>query len=85
MSTVSGLSHTPARFKAAGLRPNTAIKGLYLAGKDLTLGTFAGGLYGGWLAAHAVTGYTAMDVLLFQRNLIRDLKNVSGPATAAAR
>lgn len=75
--SVAGLSHTPARFRARGLRPTTGVKNLYLCGKDLTLGTLAGGIYGGWLAAHAVVGYTALDVLLFQRNIIKDLRNTN--------
>lgn len=72
----AGLSHTPARFAAQGLRPCTPIAGLYLAGKDLSIGSFAGGVQGGWLAAHAVLGYGGVDLMLFQRNLIVDIENL---------
>lgn len=63
-----------------GLRSHISeIQNLYLSGGDAVLGTFVGGLLGGWLAAHAALGYGAMDLLLFQRNLNNDLKNISKP------
>ncbi|CAM9570843.1 unnamed protein product [Chrysoparadoxa australica] len=70
-----GLSHTPARFKAEGLRAPTHIPGLYLGSEDLTVEGFEGKIQGGWLAAHAVLGYTAFDMWT-SRTLIEDLKTV---------
>ena len=72
-----GLSHRPSRFAAPGLRPITPIQKFYLSGADMVLGNFVGGLLGGWLASHAVLGYGALDMLMLQRNLNGDLKNVS--------
>ncbi len=76
-----GLSHRPSRFIGPGIRSHIVpgIDNLFLAGGDLVLGTFVGSLLGGWLAAHAALGYGALDLLLFQRNLNNDLKNVPRP------
>ena len=74
-----GLSHRPERFGVPGLRVRTPIENLYLGGADLVLGNFAGSLLGGWLATHAVLGYGSLDLLLLQRNLNEDLKNVHRP------
>jgi all-trans-retinol 13,14-reductase len=81
----AGLSHRPARFAAQGLRAAVAagmpggVENVFLAGSDLVLGTFTGSLLGGWLGAHAALGYGALDLLVFQRNLTGDLKNVPRP------
>jgi len=73
-----GLSHRPARFVAPGLRTRIVpgVGNVFLAGGDLVLGTFGGGLMGGWLAAHSALGYGAVDLLMLNRSLNEDLKNV---------
>jgi all-trans-retinol 13,14-reductase len=51
---IYGLAHTPARFEARQLRPQTAIRGLYLTGADICSAGVAGALMGGVLTASAV-------------------------------
>eukprot|EP00624_Nannochloropsis_granulata_P006470 evm.model.NODE_48527_length_18767_cov_16.646240.2 len=73
-----GLSHRPARFVAPGLRTRVVpgVGNVFLGGGDLVLGTFGGGVMGGWLAAHSALGYGAVDLLLLGRSLNEDLKNI---------
>lgn len=72
----TGLSHGPERYKAEGLRSPTNIPGLFLCGEDLTLGAgMEGAVQGGWIAAHAVLGYTPTDLFLRRRTLSTDLPN----------
>lgn len=72
-----GLAHTPEKFVVEGLRAPTHIPGLFLAGNDLVaLNGLGGSVLGGSVAAHAVLGYTAIDMLVLGRNLVSDLKNV---------
>jgi hypothetical protein len=41
----------------------------------LTVGeSFAGSIVGGWLAANAVVGYSAVDHLFLQKNITTDLE-----------
>lgn len=58
---IYGLDHTPARFRAGGLRPNTPVPGLWLTGQDVCTAGIAGALFGGALCASAILG----------RNLLR--------------
>jgi all-trans-retinol 13,14-reductase len=58
---IYGLDHTPARFKAAGLRPNTPVPGLWLSGQDVCTAGIAGALYGGVLCASAILGRNLMS------------------------
>jgi all-trans-retinol 13,14-reductase len=53
---IYGLEHTPARFKAKGLRPNTPVPGLWLTGQDVCTAGIAGALFGGVLCASAILG-----------------------------
>ena len=73
-----GLSHSPARFVAPGLRTRIVpgVENVFLGGGDLVLGPFGGGVMGGGLAAHSALGYGAVDLLLLSRSLNEDLKNV---------
>lgn len=69
-----GLSHGPERFAALGIRPETPYPGLYVGGSDLTVGdSFSGSIVGGWLAANAVMGYSAIDHLYLQKNITSDI------------
>jgi all-trans-retinol 13,14-reductase len=49
-----GLSHSPARFAARGLRAHTGVKGLYLTGADVCTAGIGGALMGGLLTATVV-------------------------------
>lgn len=72
-----GLEHTPKRYTTTHthLRPQTAIKGLYLTGQDVATAGFAGGLMGGVLTAHAILGYPSVSDILQGRELITELTN----------
>jgi hypothetical protein len=70
-----GLSHNPERYAAKGVRAETPYPGLFVGGSDLTVGeSFAGSIVGGWLAANAVVGYSAVDHLFLQKNITTDLE-----------
>ena len=70
-----GLSHNPERYAAKGVRPETPYPGLFVGGSDLTVGeSFAGSTVGGWLAANAVVGYSAIDHLFLQKNVTSDIE-----------
>lgn len=49
-----GLQTTPQRFLAAGLRPRTPIRGLYLAGQDVATPGVMGAAMGGFMAAASI-------------------------------
>ena len=57
---IYGLDHTPARFKAKGLRPKTPVPGLWITGQDVCTAGIAGALYGGVLCASAILGKNLM-------------------------
>jgi hypothetical protein len=70
-----GLSHTPERYAAKGVRADTPYPGLFVGGSDLTIGdSFSGATVGGWLVANAVVGYSALDHLFLQKNISSDLE-----------
>uniref|UniRef100_A0A7S2RXV9 Amine oxidase domain-containing protein n=1 Tax=Eucampia antarctica TaxID=49252 RepID=A0A7S2RXV9_9STRA len=70
----AGLSHTPERFAAKGVRPHTPYPGLYMGGSDLTMGnTFSGSIVAGWLVANAVIGYSFIDQMFLNKDIISDL------------
>lgn len=70
-----GLSHSPERYAAKGIRADTPYPGLYAGGSDLTVGdSFSGATVGGWLVANAVCGYNAVDHLFLQKNVTTDLE-----------
>jgi phytoene dehydrogenase-like protein len=70
-----GLSHNPERYAAKGVRAETPYPGLFVGGSDLTVGeSFAGSIVGGWLAANAVVGYSAVDHLFLQKNITTDVQ-----------
>lgn len=60
---IYGLAHTPGRFTRYDevLRPATPIKGLYLAGQDVTCGGIVGAVFGGVMAAVSVSWYALLD------------------------
>jgi len=68
-----GLSHTPERFAAKGVRPSTPYPGLYMGGSDLTVDSTSGAFVGGWLAANAVMKYTWMDYFVFSKDVTSDI------------
>jgi hypothetical protein len=70
-----GMSHTPERFLAKGVRANTPYRGLYYGGSDLTIGeSLSASLVAGWLVSNAVAGYDGViDHLFLQKNLTSDL------------
>mmetsp|Transcript_35056 Transcript_35056/g.73607 ORF Transcript_35056/g.73607 Transcript_35056/m.73607 type:complete len:967 (+) Transcript_35056:189-3089(+) len=69
-----GLSHTPLRYAAKGVRPESPYPGLFSGGSDLTMGeSFSASLVGGWLAANAVAGYTTVDLLYLDKNILTDI------------
>ena len=69
-----GLSHTPLRYAAKGVRPESNYPGLFVGGSDLTVGeNFSASLVGGWLAANAVAGYQPIDLIYLQKNISSDI------------
>lgn len=70
-----GLSHTPERYAAKGVRADTPYPGLFVGGSDLTVGeSFSGSIVGSWLVANSVVGYSAVDHLFLQKNITSDLE-----------
>mmetsp|Transcript_66630 Transcript_66630/g.150491 ORF Transcript_66630/g.150491 Transcript_66630/m.150491 type:complete len:316 (+) Transcript_66630:1418-2365(+) len=65
----------PAPSGALRLAPTTDVHGLWLGGRDLAgcLPGLAGGLTGGWLAAHAALGYDAVDAKVYGRNAVEEI------------
>jgi all-trans-retinol 13,14-reductase len=53
---IYGLEHTPARFRARALRPQTGLKGFYLTGQDVCTAGVAGALFGAVLSTSAILG-----------------------------
>jgi hypothetical protein len=75
-----GLSHTPERYAAKGVRADTPYPCLYVGGSDLTVGdSFSGATIGGWLVANAVCGYSVIDHLFLQKNITSDLEQFLEP------
>lgn len=69
-----GLSHTPLRYAAKGIRPVPPYPGLIMGGSDLTMGdSFSGAMVGGWMAANAVLEYSFVDYLYLEKNITNDL------------
>lgn len=69
-----GLSHTPQRYAAKGVRPESNYPGLFCGGSDLTIGeSFNASIYGGWIAANSVAGYQTLDLLYLQKNISSDI------------
>jgi len=69
-----GLSHSPLRFAAKGMRPESNYPGLFCGGSDLTIGeSFSASIVGGWLAANAVAGYQTLDLLYLDKNISTDI------------
>ena len=69
-----GMSHTPERFVAKGVRTVQPYNRLFYGGSDLTIGeNFSASIVSAWLAANHVAGYTTVDHLFLQKNLTSDL------------
>mmetsp|Transcript_2661 Transcript_2661/g.7082 ORF Transcript_2661/g.7082 Transcript_2661/m.7082 type:complete len:964 (+) Transcript_2661:208-3099(+) len=69
-----GLSHTPVRYAAKGVRAESPYPGLFSGGSDLTVGdSFSASLVGGWLAANAVAGYTPLDIMYLNKTISTDI------------
>mmetsp|Transcript_27981 Transcript_27981/g.67918 ORF Transcript_27981/g.67918 Transcript_27981/m.67918 type:complete len:1011 (+) Transcript_27981:221-3253(+) len=78
-----GLTHTPERYAAKGVRPETPYPGLFVGGSDLTIGeSFSGSIVGAWLAANAVMDYSPLDHLFLQKNITSDLIQYMEPPDA---
>eukprot|EP00535_Pseudo-nitzschia_heimii_P005499 CAMPEP_0197186350 /NCGR_PEP_ID=MMETSP1423-20130617/13745_1 /TAXON_ID=476441 /ORGANISM="Pseudo-nitzschia heimii, Strain UNC1101" /LENGTH=980 /DNA_ID=CAMNT_0042637637 /DNA_START=119 /DNA_END=3061 /DNA_ORIENTATION=- len=76
-----GLSHTPHRYAAKGIRPESNYPGLFCGGSDLTIGeSFSASLVGGWLAANAVVGYQPLDLIYLDKNITTDIAAHLEPA-----
>ena len=68
------MSHTPLRYAAKGVRPDSNYPGLFCGGSDLTVGdNFSASLVGGWLAANIVAGYQTLDLLYLDKNISSDI------------
>jgi len=75
-----GLSHTPERYAAKGVRVDTPYPGLYAGGSDLTVGdSFSGATVAGWLVANAICGYNSVDHLFLAKNITTDLEQFLDP------
>ena len=59
---IYGLAHTPERFTLPFLRPKTKIKGLFLAGQDITLVGVAGAMLSGLLCATAILKFRSWKI-----------------------
>ena len=69
-----GLSHTPLRYAAKGIRPQTPYPGLIMGGSDLTVGdSYSASIVSGWMAANAVLDYSFVDHLYLEKNITSDL------------
>jgi hypothetical protein len=69
-----GLSHTPERYAAKGVRPDTPYPQLFVGGPDLTVGdSFSAAIVSGWLTANAVVGYNPLDLLFIGKHITSDL------------
>jgi all-trans-retinol 13,14-reductase len=60
---IYGLSSTPSRFRMRSLKPQTAIRNLYLTGQDVVTLGVGGALFGGVVAASAILGKNLMSVV----------------------
>jgi hypothetical protein len=79
-----GLSHTPERYAAKGIRPDTLYPNLFVGGPDITIGdSFSGGIVAGWLTANAVMGYATVDHLFLKKNITTDLARFIEPPDSA--
>lgn len=75
-----GLSHTPLRYAAKGIRAESPYPGLYSGGSDLTVGeNFTASIVGGWLAANAVAGYSPLDIWYLDKNITTDINDYLEP------
>ncbi len=59
---IYGLAHSPERFTLPFLRPKTKIKGLFLAGQDITLVGVAGAMLSGLLCATAILKFGSWKI-----------------------
>mmetsp|Transcript_40603 Transcript_40603/g.46164 ORF Transcript_40603/g.46164 Transcript_40603/m.46164 type:complete len:947 (-) Transcript_40603:17-2857(-) len=70
-----GLSHTPERYAAQGIRISTDFPNLFVSGADITIGdSFSGGIVSGWLTANTVMGYKLADLKFLGKNITSDLE-----------
>ncbi len=61
---IYGLEHSPARFAARNLRPETPLSGLYLTGADICSAGVGGALMGGVLTASALMRQNLLGAIL---------------------
>jgi len=68
---IYGLAHTPARFAARDLRPQTRVPGLYLTGSDICTAGVGGAVMGGVLTASVLTRKNLLGTILSDRGAPR--------------
>ena len=69
-----GLSNTPERYAAKGIRADTPYPRLFAGGPELsTSDSFGASILGGWIVANAVMGYNTIDYLLLEKTITSDL------------
>jgi all-trans-retinol 13,14-reductase len=61
---IYGLAHTPERFSARSLRPQTAVPGLYLTGADIVTCGIGGALFSGVLTASVLARRNLMGAIM---------------------
>ena len=68
-------SKLSASSSVPSVTPLTDIDNLFLTSKDIVgINTIQGELTGAWLAVHAILGYRLIDVKLYGRNILEELK-----------
>uniref|UniRef100_A0A7S0GH29 Amine oxidase domain-containing protein n=1 Tax=Proboscia inermis TaxID=420281 RepID=A0A7S0GH29_9STRA len=72
----AGLSQTPERFAAPGIKPRSPYPNLFIAGSDITVNdSFSGKITSGLLAVNDMLGYnTVLDHFVLEKDIIRDLE-----------
>lgn len=76
-----GLTHNCMRYAAKCVKPSTPYPNLFLGSEDLTFDSFSGRLAAGAMAANAVLGYDAFDLMYLGKNVVEDLRNNVGGGT----
>ena len=64
-----------------------AYPGLFIGGADLTVAdSTSGAIFGGWMAANAIMGYSSIDHTYLKKNITTDLQRfIDDPSMATER
>ena len=64
-----------------------AYPGLFIGGADLTVAdSTSGAIFGGWMAANAIMGYSSIDHTYLKKNITTDLQRfLDDPSMATER